>query len=235
MTLYIDIGNTNIKMNFNNKYVSFSTKENYTVDSLYKELPEEIKGDVVKVLISSVVPSKQALVEGMSKKYWNVTPLVIAYPLKTGIKINVDDPKSIGSDLVCLAAYASSISDATIVVNMGTATTITYTVNKTLQGVIIFPGFITSLDSLVKNAAKLSEVNLYLPNKPLGRSSVESISIGMIMGHVHAIRGFVNDIDKDAKLILSGGNSKAISKYLPEFEFVKEATIEGMKVIKKVN
>ena len=235
MTLYIDIGNTNMKFHFDGKYISFPTKENYTVDTLFSKLPKELKDlKLSKVMLSSVVPAKQKLIEGMSKKYLSVIPTVIAYPLKTGIKINVDQPKKIGSDLVCLAAYASSESNNSIIVNMGTATTITHIVDKEIKGVIIIPGFITSMESLVNSAAKISEIDLYLPNKNVGNNTDESISIGMINGHVHMIRGFVNDIDKDSTLLLSGGNSKLISKYLPEFKWIKEATIEGIKVIENI-
>ena len=235
MTLYVDIGNTNMKFHFDGKYISFPTKENYTVDTLFNELPKELQDTKLsKVVLSSVVPSKQKLVIGISKKYWTITPIIIAYPLKTGIKINVDEPKKIGSDIVCLAAYANSQSEESIIVNMGTATTITHVLNKEIKGVIIIPGFMTSLESLIDSAAKISEIDLFLPKKNIGNNTDESISIGMINGHVHMIRGFINDINKDATLILSGGNSKLISKHLPEFKWVKEATIEGMKIIEKI-
>ena len=235
MIVYVDIGNTNIKLHFDGKYISFATKGNYTVDSLFNEFPSELKNiKPSKVMLSSVVPSKQKLIIGISKKYWGTTPINISYPLKTGIKINVDEPKNIGSDIVCLAAYASSQTDEAIIVNMGTTTTITHVISKEIKGVIIIPGFITSLESLVSSAAKISEIDLFLPNKNIGKNTDEAISIGMINGHVHMIKGFVDDINKDATLLLSGGNSKLISKYLPEFKWIKEATIEGMKVIEKI-
>ena len=235
MNIYVDIGNTNIKINFNDKYISFPTIKSYTVDSLFNELPQELKDcESPKVILCSVVPSKATIIVGLSKKYWNSTPINIAFPLKTGIKIKADQPKKMGADIVCLAAYASSQSNDSIIVNMGTATTITHVKNNEITGVIILPGFNTSLNSLVESAAKLSEIELYLPNKNIGNNTDEAISIGMISGHIHMIRGLVNDINEKSLLILSGGNSKMISKHLPEFKWVKEATIEGMKVIEKL-
>ncbi|WKX02568.1 type III pantothenate kinase [Candidatus Mycoplasma mahonii] len=234
MVIYIDIGNTNIKINFNKYYVSYPTKQKYSVDSFYNALPKELKGRITKVFISSVAPSVLDLINGVSKKYWGVLPNNIAYPMKTGIKINADQPKKVGADLVCLAAFATTKGSNCIIVNMGTATTITHVVDHAFMGCVILPGFMTSLYSLFKSAAAIGETALYVPtNKKIGHSTEESISIGMIRGHVHMINGLVNDIDPNAKLILSGGNSKNIAKYLTNFKYVKEATIEGMKIIVK--
>ncbi len=236
MIIYIDIGNTNIKMNFDDKYISFPTKVDYTVDSIFEKLPTELKNDKIeKVVLSSVVPSKQLLIEGLSKKYWNVTPIKIAYPIKTGITIKTDNPKEVGSDIVCLAAFAGTKSEESIIVNMGTATTISYVVKNELVGVVIVPGFVTSMESLVKNSAKISETDLYLPKNNYGKNTAESISVGMIKGNVHMIKGLVEDISKTADVYISGGNSKSVAKYLPEYNHIKEATIEGMKIIMERN
>ncbi len=236
MTIYIDIGNTNIKINFNDKYISFLSNGDYTVDSFYDALPDELKtNDIKNVFLCSVVPSKETLIKGLSKKYWGVAPKLIAYPIKTGITINTETPKEIGSDLVCLAAFASANSEKAIIVNMGTATTLTYVVKNSIEGVVIIPGFTITLNSLIKKAAKIGEISLHKPKRNYGKNTTEAISIGMLSGHEHMIRGLVNDIDPEAKVFLSGGNSKILAKQLNEYELIKEATIEGIKVIEKLN
>ncbi|MCK5946081.1 MAG: type III pantothenate kinase [Mycoplasmataceae bacterium] len=241
MRLYFDIGNSNIKLNFNIKgkeyYVAFNTKENYSVDSFYNALPIEIREEKISsVMICSVVPEKLRTLEGVSKKYWQISPVVLKFPIKTGLKLKVIDPKTVGADIISLGAFVSSKVDNGIIVNMGTATTISHIKDKTLQGVIIAPGLKTSVDGLLKNSAKLNDLELYVPkNKNLGNTTDEALSIGAIKGHVHMIKGLVGDIDKDATVFLSGGNSRSIKDFLFEYEYIKEATIEGLKIIEVLN
>ena len=241
MRLYFDIGNTNIKLNFNIKgkeyYVAFETSENYSVDSFYNLLPIEVKDkEISTVMICSVVPSRLNTIQGMSKKYWQINPTVLKFPVKTGLKLKAIDPKSVGADLVSLAAFVSSKTDNGIMVNMGTATTITHIKDKTLLGVVIAPGLKTSMNALLNNTAKLNDLELYVPkNKSLGNTTDEALSIGVIKGHIHMIKGLVSDIDKNANVFLSGGNSRTIKEFLFEYEYIKEATLEGLKIIEVIN
>ena len=241
MRLYFDIGNSNIKLNFNIKgkeyYVAFETNDNYSVDSFYNLLPKEIREEkITSVMICSVVPSKLRTLEGMSKKYWQINPMVLKFPIKTGLKLKVIDPKTVGADLVSLGAFVASKTDNGIIVNMGTATTITHIKDKALQGVVISPGLKTSINGLLNNSAKLNDLELYVPkNKSLGNTTDEALSIGTIKGHVHMIKGLVGDIDKEAKVFLSGGNSRTVKEFLFEYEYIKEATLEGLKLIEALN
>ena len=128
MKLYFDIGNTDIKLNFNFEgqefYVSYPTHEENSVDSLYQKLPKEVTSSHIEsAAIVSVVPKGQHLIEGLIKKYWQIKSMVLGYPLKTGVKINVDNPKEVGSDLVALASFATTQGDDVTIVNLGTATT----------------------------------------------------------------------------------------------------------------
>ena len=241
MRLYFDIGNTNIKLNFKVNgeefLVAYKTTENYTVDSFYTYLPQEVKDAKIRsVSVVSVVPSKLELIKGLSKKYWQIDPMVLSFPLKTGINIKALDPKKVGADLVSLSAFVASKTKNGIIVNMGTATTITHIKDNELKGVIILPGLKTSLNALLKNAAKLSEIDLYLPkNKNVGNTTDEAISIGLIKGHALMIKGLIKDIDKDAQIFLSGGNSRMLKDYLFEYQYIKEATLEGLKVVEALN
>ncbi|TCG10749.1 type III pantothenate kinase [Mycoplasma todarodis] len=239
MKLYFDIGNTSIKMNFNyeNKeyYVSFTTRNHYSPDSLFSYLPDVVKNaNIESAMISSVVPKQLGIVEGMIKKYFNIRPTVITFPIKVGVKLNATNPKTIGSDIISLAAFAASKSDNAIILNLGTATTITHVKDKTMLGTIIAPGILIGSETLVNNASKLHEVNLKLTNKKIGNNTEECLSIGILKGHIHMIRGFIKEIDQDADVFISGGNSKLIKDRIAA-TYVKEATIEGMKVIEKLN
>ncbi len=239
MKLYFDIGNTNIKMNFKydkkEYYISFKTNNNYSPDSLFTFLPKEVKSaNITSVLISSVVPSQLGIVEGMVKKYFGIKPNIIAFPIKIGIKLNAIDPKTIGSDIISLSALVANKSNNAIIINLGTATTITHVMKNTMMGTIIIPGIGISKNILIKKASKLHDVNLKLSEKVIGNNTEECLSIGILKGHIHMIRGFIRDIDSEADIFISGGNSKLIKDRIDAI-YIKEATIEGMKVIEKLN
>ncbi len=239
MKLYFDIGNTSIKMNFNYEgdeyYTSFKTQNNYSPDSLFSYLPDVVKqADIESAMISSVVPTQLGVIEGMIKKYFRIRPTVIKFPIKVGIKIKATNPKTVGSDIVSLSAFAASKSKNAIIINMGTATTITHIKEDVMLGTIIAPGIMIGSESLVKNASKLHDVNLQLVDKEVGNTTEECLSIGILKGHIHMIRGFIKEIDSDADVFISGGNSKLIKERIAA-TYIKEATIEGMKVIEKLN
>ena len=238
MKIYFDIGNTNIKLNYKiggeDRYISFSTKDKYTVDSFYNMLPPELK-DVKTIWICSVVPTIKSIIIGMAKKYWKSGIRILEAPIKTGIKFKVDNPKSLGADIVALSLFVSSKTNNGLIINMGTATTITHVKNKELIGVVIIPGFQTSLNALLRDAAKLSQLELKISQNKIGKNTEEAISIGMLNGTKYMLEGIVNSIDPEADVFLSGGNARPIKKMLNNFNFVKEATIEGLKIIGDLN
>ena len=241
MELFIDIGNTNIKVHYiiNHKeyYLNFPTKKKYTPDTFFNQLPNELKNaKVSKAYICSVVPIQSNVIEGMIKRIWNIKPMLIQHPIKTGIKINTDNPKNVGADLIAMASYASKHHQAAIIVNMGTATTIVYVKKTIFEGAIFIPGIEISYESLINNASKLNDVKLKVDKKMnLGKNTSEAISIGVLKGHANAIKGLVEKINNNCHVYLSGGNSKKIINLLDKYEYVKEITIQGMKIIKDLN
>lgn len=242
MTLYIDIGNTNIKLHFTQdgeaKYFTYKTKtSDLSADSFYNSLPEEIKKNSFDtIFICSVVARVENVISDCFKKYYRTSKIMhLESPIKTGIEIRVANPKEVGADIIALASFAASKSENTIIVNAGTATTIIRIKDKKLLGAIICPGLISSLNCLTQSASLLGEVNPKPIEKKIGSNTFEALSIGSIDGHAHMIRGFVNDIDKNAHIIISGGASPLLESKLKEYEFVAEATIEGMKVIENAN
>ena len=235
MFLYIDIGNTNIKIRYGHKIVRFLSTNKYTADSLFSMFPEDLRNAKIQGAFgSSVVQSQKDTINNiinnnyMSKIRW------LEIPIKTGIKIEADDPKTVGADLMALSVYAASRNNKTIIVNLGTATTYTYVKNNTLKGVIISPGIMTQYNSLVYNSSLLHEVEIKVVNKNLGKNSRDAISIGILNATAAAIKGLIDKIDKDALIILSGGNSN-VFKTLLDYEVVEEATIKGLMIIEEMN
>lgn len=240
MNLYFDIGNTNIKLNFNfngqEYYERYITKEKYSIKKFYSKFPKIIKENKIEnIIICSVVPKKTSLVSKIVKKYFKIVPWIIGFPMEIPISIEIDSPKKVGTDLIALSTYASSIYSDAIIINMGTATTIISVINKKLGGVIIAAGLMTQMESLINNASQLSKVNLKKQKNPIGKNTRDSLSLGVLHGHAEMIKGLVNNINPLTKVIISGGLSMEMKELLPDYEFIKEATIEGMKVLWNFN
>ena len=239
MNLYIDIGNSYIKFSVLDndiKTFKYKTKDDYSSDSLFSILSDDLKNSMFEnVYIVSVVPKMESLIIELSNKFFNKEPRMVSHPMKMGINVKTKNPKEVGSDLVCLAAYASSICDNAIIVNMGTATTLTHVKNNELIGVNILPGIELQINSLINNAAKISDMNLKVKNSWIGKDTEESISIGILNAQLEIIKIMTKSIDSNANVIVSGGNSKYFINDLPnEFTLVEEATTLGMmEIIKK--
>ncbi|MCK5806985.1 MAG: type III pantothenate kinase [Mycoplasmataceae bacterium] len=235
MYLYIDIGNTNIKITYGKKTVRFLSTNKYTSDSLYSMFPNDLKNAEIEGAIgSSVVKGQRETITNIINNNYMSEIRWLEAPIKTGIKIEADDPKSVGADLIALSVYASSRSDSTIIVNLGTATTYTYVKNNTLKGVIISPGITTQYNSLVSNSSLLHEVEMKVSKNSYGKNTSDAISIGILNASAEAIKGLVSKIDKDALVLLSGGNSKIFQSLL-DYEIVEEATTKGLMIIKELN
>lgn len=235
MNLYIDIGNTNIKLNYQNQLYLMSAKKKYTLTSFWQAIAPKIKkGNFDYIYICSVVPNILKLIEVINEKYWQKKLHLLAYTSLPDLKIKTKTANTIGNDLIALAFFASNKASNSIIVNMGTATTITHVKNRIIKGVIIIPGLQTSWEALINDAAGLKMTKLEMPNhKKVGNNTIEAISLGIIKGAVHLINGFVKEIDLNADLILSGGNAPIVQKYLPQFQYYPEATIAGLKEFAK--
>ena len=111
MLLLIDIGNTNIVVGcYENEKITqearlatdaLKTSDQYCMDlknllSLY----EIERASVTGVIISSVVPPVLNSVRTAVMKLTGKKPLVVGPGIKTGLNILLDNPASVGSDLV---------------------------------------------------------------------------------------------------------------------------------------
>ena len=84
--------------------------------------PEDIDG----AILSSVVPPINGALIAAVRMITGIRPLVVGPGMKTGLNIALDNPATMGSDLVVGAAAALAIhKPPLIIIDMGTATTMT--------------------------------------------------------------------------------------------------------------
>ena len=93
--------------------------------------------------------------------------MLVESGMKTGLNILMDNPKTVGSDMIVDAVAAMDEYPLPLaIIDMGTATTISV-VDKSGNyiGGIIHPGLRISLDTLSSKTAQLPQVNLDMPKK----------------------------------------------------------------------
>lgn len=246
MIILVDIGNSNIVIT---RYdgTSFSTPYRYNTDKTksvdeYFVLLKDVIFDAKGIIISSVVPELNTIFKNVVKKYLNIEPIFVGPGVKTGVKIIVDNPKEVGSDLVCSAASViENYADTAIVVDMGTATTFTYVENKVIKGVAITTGLVTQKDALVGKTSQLSQFEFRTPTRVLGTNTNDSLNAGLLYGNSFMIKGMINKIRTEYKtdptVIITGGASRFVKDMFKEenFFFDDLLLLKGLLVIYNKN
>ncbi|MBQ4305191.1 MAG: type III pantothenate kinase, partial [Lachnospiraceae bacterium] len=136
MLFTIDIGNTNMvlggfegdKIRFLERLSTDQGKTSLEYALILKNI-FEIEGvdpsEVTGAVIASVVPPLTASIKKALEKILSCRVLVVGPGLQTGMGFDVDDPSTVGTDLI--VAGAAGIRDyecPLILIDMGTATTI---------------------------------------------------------------------------------------------------------------
>lgn len=248
MFLAIDIGNTSIEYGF---FEGRTLQEVYRQKSefvrsyddtaislrLFMEEHRIYKADVEDILISSVVPSLNSTLTQCCKILFDKMPSFIGPGFSSGIPIHSDNPKEVGSDLIADCALAKSLfGEPTLIVDLGTATKlILLDKNLAFSGCVIAPGIRISLTALVGKAALLNDIDIKIPNKVLGKNTVDSINSALTYGNAHALIGLANDIEKQAgypmKRIIGGGYAEFLKSLMSDYTYIDNLTLKGIEAI----
>ena len=248
----VDIGNTETTVGIGSKdnwdSYRFTTRDTNTPDELLAlfnstfQIKSEVKKDIEGAIICSVVPQATNSFSEAIRKYLNLEPIIVGPGIKTGLKVNIDNPKELGPDRIANSVAGYLITEAdTVVIDLGTATTFdVVSKNKEYLGGSIAPGIKISLDALTLKTASLKSVELDTPNKVIGKNTYEAIQSGLIMGHASMIDSMVEkiilDIDIEPKIILTGGLSKVVQPILNvNVEYIENLTLVGLEEIFKLN
>lgn len=254
MILAIDIGNTNIVVGcFDKDHVLFvervstentKTELEYAISlknvlEIYGIHPKAVEGGI----ISSVVPPLTNVLKASAEKIINGRVLVVGPGIKTGLNLLMDNPASVGSDLVVDAVAAIHEYPVPLIfVDMGTATTISVVdEEKRYRGGMILPGIRVSMDSLTSKTAQLPHISMEPPKRLIGRNTIDCMKSGMIYGNASCIDGMIRRIKKELKreditVIATGGLSKVIIPYCEEkIIYDDELLLKGLRLIYEKN
>jgi len=188
-------------------------------------------------VISSVVPASAISLEKELQKLLGFLPYIIGTDLKVPIKNSYRKPAQVGSDrLVNAYAGVELYGAPLVVIDFGTA--ITFDViskGKAYLGGMIMPGAEISLEALSEHTALLPKVRLKEPREFIGRDTKNSMLSGIFYGLASAAdslsRRIKDKIGKKAKVVGTGGNISAFSRYCREMDYVDtDLTLKGINL-----
>ena len=195
--------------------------------------PQEVDG----ALASSVVPSFNSTLKAIVSNVFGLDLPFVGPGFPSGIRINTDNPKEVGADLICDCAGAKHcFGYPCIIVDLGTASkVILLGKDGSFEGCVIAPGVGISLKALVGNAAMIGEVDIKIPAKHLGKNTADCISSALTYGNAYALTALADQIEKEAgyscKRILTGGFGQLIQPLMRDFIYSKHLALRGIKAI----
>ena len=253
MIFAIDIGNTNIvagcidkeKTYFIERLSTVRTKTEleYAVDiKTLLDIYHIKKNDIEGCIISSVVPQITNAVKLAAEKILKKEVMVLGPGVKTGLNIMMDNPGSLGADLVAnavagIAEYPLPLA----IIDMGTASTVSVVDEKKhYVGGMIFPGINISLDALTARASQLSGISIDAPRRIIGKNTIECMKSGVIYSNAAALDGIVErigeELGKEPFVVATGGLAKKIVPYCKKKIVLDEdLLLKGLLIIYEKN
>lgn len=249
MLVAIDIGNTNITIgifdgdNLIGTY-RLTTKIRRTSDEYgfflktFLDNSSVHKDDVEDVIVSSVVPKIMHSFRNGIVKFMGIDPIIVAPGIKSGISVQLENPRSVGSDRIADAAGAYyEYGGPVLIVDFGTATTYDYVdENGCFKAGAIAVGIESGANALWGQTAQLPEIEIKPPKTILAKNTPTEMQAGVFyqfLGGVdYTIKQFKKELGTDFKVIATGGlgrivcnHTKLINVYDPNLIF------KGLKVI----
>ena len=248
----IDVGNSETTIGVGNSQgwqgYRFTTRKTVTSDELLMMFKTIIDTPLIKegwiegAIICSVVPEITNSVSEATSRFISKDVLTVGPGVKTGLKVNIDNPKELGPDRIAnsIGGYSKASSEV-IVVDLGTATTFDIVnTKKEYLGGSIAPGIKISLDALTSKTSSLKSVELETPKNVIGKNTYEAIQSGLILGHTSMIDSMIEKIILESglkpKIFITGGLGKVIQPLLNiKSKYEEDLTLDGLEEIYKLN
>lgn len=228
MLLAIDMGNSNIKIgvvrdehHIIEERVTTArdkTSMEYAMDIIAILSFHDIERETIEgAILSSVVPPLTGVLETAVRKVIRKKPLIVDSHLKFHIRYDeMKYSEKIGSDLLAgLEAAWLAYQKPVIVVNMGTATTITVLRGDGQYiGGVILPGLRVSLSSLSMSAAQLPSISLEKPGSVIANETVECMRSGILYGNAAQLDGIIarmeEELGQSCEVVATGGLARFV-------------------------
>ncbi|MBE5947122.1 MAG: type III pantothenate kinase [Lachnospiraceae bacterium] len=250
MLFAIDVGNTNITVGlFDGERLVNTFRMTTGISRTSDEYGImfgnwlNIKGfmlkDITAVIISSVVPKVMHSLTSGIIKYLDITPIIVAPGIKTGINVTIPNPKALGADrLVDAVAAYELYGGPVIVVDFGTATTHDLVLaDGSFHSGVTSPGIRLAASALWTGAAKLPEIEIKKPDSILAKDTVSSMQAGVFYGYIGQTEYIIKKMKEasglgDIKVVATGGLGKLISENSDGIDvYDPNLTLQGLRLI----
>ncbi len=254
MILAVDIGNTNAVIGAftgeNRLFLSRISTDRTKMPDDYAVILKNIVelydckiSDIEGAIISSVVPPVSSnLVSGIKKLCPQIKVMQVGPGIKTGLNIKIDNPAQTGADLVCVSVAAiKKYPLPSIVVDMGTATTITaLDKNGNFLGGSIIPGVRISLDALSNRTAQLPQISLGDDAEIIGKNTIDAMKSGVLLGQASMLDGMIERyrevLGEDMTVIATGGIANSIIRHSKEkIIYDENLLLDGLRFLYEKN
>ncbi len=248
MMLAVDIGNSSTAVGLMvgtevRAHAGLRTDAAAAPDTIWAKIAKGLgdRIDIKGAIVCSVVPkATQAVLEAI-RTGAGVEPIEFTAETPIGITNRYEPPSDVGADRLADAYAAWKLYGLpAIIVDIGTGLTVDC-INEKAEylGGVIAPGIGISLDALHTGAALLPKVELELPPRVLGTSTVTSIQSGVTHGHALMIAGLVDKLrdelgfGAEAHVIITGGYTAILG---PQIKAVStlidpQLTLKGLALI----
>ena len=249
MLLVMDVGNTNITLGvFDGKVLEatfrMTTKIPRTSDEygiVVRDLLQHNQiacSDIQAVVMSSVVPDVMHSLTSAIIKYIQITPIVVAPGIKTGIRIATENPRQLGADRIVDAVGAYELyGGPVLVIDYGTATTYDLVDGSgAFVAGVTAPGIRTSAKAMWEEAAKLPEIEIRKPKSILAQETISSMQAGLVYGQIGQSEYIIQHMKKESayeniKVVATGGLGKLIASETTYIDiYDPNLTLQGMRI-----
>ena len=250
MLLAIDVGNTHCVFGVwdGSKWAAqwrHATDPETTEDQLGAWLRTmfemaDLPWQVERVVCACVVPPMVEPIRLVSERWLGVPAVFLRDGAAFGLTVLYEPPTSVGADRLANALGALSFSKPPlIVVDFGTGTNFDAVDRKGRYiGGAIMPGILVGSEALFRRAAKLPHVDglsLKAPERAIGRSTVQSLQSGIVLGYAAAIDGLVAKMDAElgggSTVVATGGLGGMFLDLCEKIEsFRPTLTLDGLRI-----
>jgi type III pantothenate kinase len=230
MILAIDVGNSHIVIGMVENgeirnIVRFHTDPRETatehiiklrqITDFYGLDPTAFEGSILSSVVPRVTESLKTALEALIGR----RAMVVGPGIKTGMNVRIDDPGTLGCDLVVGGVAAIHEYGAPlIVIDLGTATTITLIdEQKCFRGGAILPGIKLGYTALAAGTSLLPDISITPPPKAIASNTVDCMRSGAVFGTAAILDGLSERMEAElgypCRLIATGGLASSITPY----------------------
>ena len=225
MLLVIDVGNTNIVLCAMEGYtvarqVRLETDCGLDTEAYQAKFSAAMEGvSFDGAILASVVPEVNAALCGAAKLLTGKECLVLDHTTGTGMPLRVDEPATIGADLIAGCAGARERYPLPLAVaDLGTANTVMVVDGDgAFRGGIIAAGLKMQLRALGAGTSLLPDLEIAAPEKCIGTNTADCLESGAVYGAAAMLDGIIARMEQELgaplTVVATGGLSGLVCSH----------------------